>query len=72
MAVMLLFDGQRAACRTWLDDLAARNAATALDRPYDRLVLLFRSSQIEAIVRWLDICAGMLGVAAPNKGDAAL
>ncbi len=58
--VAALVEAQRAACREWLHDLEAQSTALAPERPYERLVLEFRSTQIEAILQWLDTCAATL------------
>lgn len=47
---------QRAACEHWRSELRERIAALAEDQHYDRLVLAFRATQIEAILTWLDEC----------------
>lgn len=54
-----LIERQRAACEGWLAALRERMAASPADRHFDRLVLRFRASQIEAIVAWLGDCAGV-------------
>jgi PadR family transcriptional regulator, regulatory protein AphA len=54
---------QRAECERWLADFESRASALAEDQRYDRLVLAFRASQIEAILRWLDACDASLGAA---------
>jgi len=62
--VASLIDAQRRACQTWLDDLRAQTAALDAERSYDRLVLQFRTSQITAILTWLQTCAETLTPAA--------
>jgi len=55
-----LLEAQRTACRELIAQLGERIAATAPDRPYDRLVLQFRLGQLDAILPWLDECAATL------------
>lgn len=55
-----LLAAQRAACQELIDQLRARIAAIAPDRPYDRLVLQFRLGQLDATLLWLDECANTL------------
>lgn len=55
--VATLLSQQREACISWLDALHAQVAQLDTDCHFDRLVLQFRISQIEAILRWLDHCA---------------
>src|SRR5262249_49511309 len=55
-AVDVLVSRQHAACRGWLADLERQLHDGAPDRPFERLVLQFRSSQLEAILSWLDTC----------------
>ena len=59
-AVAVLVERQRVACTAWLADLRAESARLGDDQPYARLVLGFRSSQIEAILAWLGTCAATL------------
>ncbi len=63
--VSMLVARQRVACERWLADLQQRINALAEDLRYDRLVLAFRASQIEAILIWLDETDASLGVARP-------
>src|SRR5262249_28561453 len=60
MAVGTLLARQRAACHTWAADLARQVQAVSLAPPFQRLVLQFRSSQLEAILSWLDTCESTL------------
>ncbi len=62
--VASLIDAQRQACLTWLDGLRAQVAALDSERSYDQLVLLFRISQITAILSWLETCTETLTPAA--------
>ena len=55
-----LVELQRHECRGWLAGLHRQLDALDPDRPYDSLVLQFRISQIDAIVRWLDTCTATL------------
>jgi DNA-binding PadR family transcriptional regulator len=55
-AVTSLIAGQRAACSGWISALAHEMEALPTARRYDRLVLQFRLSQLEAIQSWLDEC----------------
>jgi DNA-binding PadR family transcriptional regulator len=59
-AVAALVERQRTACLAWLADLRAEAARLGDAQPYARLVLGFRSSQIEAILAWLETCAATL------------
>ena len=59
-AVAALVERQRTACATWLADLRAESARLDDTQLYARLVLDFRSSQIEAILAWLETCASAL------------
>ena len=61
-SVSTLISGQHMTCKRWLADLHERVASLQADRIYERLVLGFRASQIEAILRWLDECETTLGV----------
>jgi kynurenine formamidase/DNA-binding PadR family transcriptional regulator len=54
-----LLDGQRAACRQRLMQLEAQIAAVP-PLPYEKLVLQFRSGQLESILQWLDTCQATL------------
>jgi PadR family transcriptional regulator, regulatory protein AphA len=57
-SVTQLIARQRAECERWLSQLLAQSALLGPAQRFDRLVLDFRLSQIEAIVSWLDTCAG--------------
>jgi DNA-binding PadR family transcriptional regulator len=59
-----LIAAQRAACQEWLASLGTQAARLGAQRPYDWLVLQFRISTLEAILRWLEICAETLVPAA--------
>lgn len=58
--VTALVERQRTTCAAWLADLSAQSARLGDVQPYARLVLGFRSSQIEAILAWLETCAAAL------------
>jgi PadR family transcriptional regulator AphA len=60
-SVATLIAAQRTACDRWLADLHEHVASLEADRVYERLVLGFRASQIEALMRWLDECETTLG-----------
>ena len=62
-SVSQLVARQRMECERWLADLKTRISALADDMCYDRLVLAFRASQIEAILLWLEECDASLGSA---------
>lgn len=47
---------QRAACQTWLQEQRVYADQLGAQRPYESLVVQFRISQIEGMLRWLDIC----------------
>ncbi len=53
-----LVEKQRHVCQRWLTGQQAR-AKAAEAHPYDRLVHQFRQGQIEAMLAWLDHCAGV-------------
>lgn len=55
-AVVTLVQRQRAACQEWLADLERQTGAVAAERPFERLVLQFRVTQLEGILSWLDTC----------------
>jgi PadR family transcriptional regulator, regulatory protein AphA len=61
-AVVTLITQQRAACRAWIADLEVQVQTISAERPFERLVLQFRSSQLEAILAWLDTCEATLVV----------
>ena len=69
--VSRLIARQRVECERWLTDLESRASALAEDLSYDRLVLAFRASQIEAILLWLDECDASLGAASQQVSPAA-
>lgn len=56
-----LIERQRNACDGWLGAMREGIIAAPTERPFDRLVLQFRASQIEAIRAWLDDCAATVG-----------
>jgi DNA-binding PadR family transcriptional regulator len=64
-AVDELVTRQRQACLGWLEELQTRSAAVDAGRHFELLVLRFRAGQIEAILRWLEECAGVF-VASPR------
>ncbi|MCB0035686.1 MAG: PadR family transcriptional regulator [Anaerolineales bacterium] len=47
---------QRAACQTWLQEQQTHAHELGAQRPYEALVVQFRISQIEGMLRWLDVC----------------
>ena len=55
-AVNTLISHQRVECSVWIADLRREINALEPVRRYDRLVLQFRLSQLEAIQSWLDQC----------------
>ena len=55
-AVTALISRQRVECAVWIAELRREISALDPDRRYDRLVLQFRLSQLEAIQTWLDQC----------------
>jgi PadR family transcriptional regulator, regulatory protein AphA len=65
-AVTALISRQRGECSLWIVDL--RREISVLDpvRRYDRLVLQFRLSQLEAIQTWLDKCEETLIPGSPD------
>jgi len=60
-AVGTLITRQRAECHAWVAELERQVQAIAPERPFERLVLQFRSSQLDAILAWLDTCEATLG-----------
>lgn len=65
--VTTLITRQRAACHEWLADLRQHLDAVSPEHPFERLVLQFRASQLEAIVSWLDTCEGTLVSSPPHE-----
>jgi hypothetical protein len=57
VAVADLIARQQAECERWLSQLRAQVEELGGAQRFDRLVLQFRMSQIEAIIAWLDQCA---------------
>jgi DNA-binding PadR family transcriptional regulator len=55
-AIGPLIERQRMACREWLEELRQQIDAVSAEHPFERLVLQFRFSQLEAILSWLDSC----------------
>ena len=55
-AVTALISHQRVECSVWIAELQREISALDPVRRYDRLVLQFRLSQLEAIQMWLDQC----------------
>jgi DNA-binding PadR family transcriptional regulator len=55
-AIGPLIERQRMACREWLEELRRQIDAVSAEHPFERLVLQFRFSQLEAILSWLDTC----------------
>ena len=54
--VFQLVHVQRVRCREWLAEHSALAEACQPDHGFERLVWQFRSSQLEAILTWLDDC----------------
>ena len=65
-AVTALISHQRVECSVWIVELRREISALEPVRRYDRLVLQFRLSQLEAIQRWLDECERTLTPQAPD------
>jgi DNA-binding PadR family transcriptional regulator len=65
---LVLIARQSAACEHWLADLHTHLDALSPEMRYERLVLAFRATQIEAILRWLDECEATLGIAGGQTG----
>ncbi len=59
-AASQLVQQQRLVCQSWLAELEAEVELFANHDFYQRLVLLFRKGQVEAMLDWLDTCASML------------
>jgi PadR family transcriptional regulator AphA len=64
--VRLLLERQRIACHQWIAELQQQARVLNPDRSYERLVLQFRISQLQAIVPWLDKCESELAEAVPR------
>lgn len=62
LSVAQLIADQRAACLRWLADVRAQTDRVGEARTFDWLVLQFRIGNLEAILRWLDICTATLDV----------
>ena len=65
-AVGQLIADQRAACRCWLADLHTQADRVGDEGSFAWLVLQFRIANLEAILRWLDICTATLDVPVPT------
>jgi DNA-binding PadR family transcriptional regulator len=61
--VAALVAAQRAQAERWRADLRRQADALPADRRFERVVLGFRGSQIEAILHWLDDCQVAFGAA---------
>ena len=61
-----LITRQRAACQTWVADLDRQVNDVPATRPFERLVLQFRASQLEAVLSWLDSCERALAFQSPS------
>jgi DNA-binding PadR family transcriptional regulator len=55
-SAITLISRQRASCESWIRDLRQEIQALETSRRYERLVLQFRLSQMEAVLSWLDQC----------------
>jgi PadR family transcriptional regulator AphA len=55
-AAVALISRQRDSCESWIRDLRQEIQALEVSRRYERLVLQFRLSQMEAVLSWLDQC----------------
>ncbi|MGO8950898.1 MAG: PadR family transcriptional regulator [Ktedonobacterales bacterium] len=66
-AVNALISQQRVACSGWIGELQRELQALSLVRRYDRLVLQFRLSQLEAVQSWLDQCERSLANINPES-----
>jgi DNA-binding PadR family transcriptional regulator len=62
--VSVLIDRQIEVCRGWLEEFQLQLAVLPVDEPLDRLVILFRIGQLEAILTWLEQCTQVLGAVA--------
>jgi DNA-binding PadR family transcriptional regulator len=60
--VTQLIEGQRTACRNWLNEQEEESEVLRYSHPYDWLVHKFRVGQIEAMLTWLDTCQETLQV----------
>jgi PadR family transcriptional regulator, regulatory protein AphA len=66
-ALTILISRQRVECSVWIAELQQEISALDPVRRYDRLVLQFRLSQLEAIQRWLDECEQTLIPESPDS-----
>jgi PadR family transcriptional regulator, regulatory protein AphA len=66
-AVTALIERQRSACSGWISALSQELDALNPTRRFDRLVLQFRLSQLEAIQAWLDDCEQALSTSAQES-----
>ena len=55
-SAVALISQQRASCQGWIRDLGQEIQALEESRRYERLVLQFRLSQVEAVLSWLGQC----------------
>ncbi len=58
--VSLLIERQAAACQVWLQAFQRQLATTGNGELLDRLVIQFRTGQLEAMLNWLGQCAAVL------------
>ena len=68
-AVSTLIARQRVACAGWIEALSRELERLMSERRYDRLVLQFRLSQLEAIQGWLDECEQALSSGGTAEGN---
>jgi PadR family transcriptional regulator, regulatory protein AphA len=61
-AVRTLITRQRVACHAWVADLDRQIQAVSPERRFERLVVQFRASQLDAILTWLDTCEQTLAL----------
>ena len=61
-----LIQAQRVVCEDWLRQQQRQAETARARRPFEWKVCQFRLGQIEAMLTWLDVCAGALASTAPD------
>ncbi len=67
MAAMQLIASQRAECRRLYEAIRKRKSDLATSGSFDLLVYEFRAGQLRSTEKWLDRCAAILSLHAPEK-----
>ena len=55
-----LLEGQRSACKHWLEDFDVAYSKMNNDQTFEKLVIQFRIQQTDAMLKWLDTCQNQL------------